>query len=234
MNKWGRFTFIAVLLALGAFTMAKEFWEKPYTEWTKKDVDKMLHDSPWSKSQTIADELGGKGSGAGGDKELYNVFSVRFFSAMPVRQAYVRMMQLMNNYDAKPESEKAAIDAKFVRVLKIDFSKTIMVAFEYSTNNRERDMNIRRFLENSTTALLSQSCYLITDHQGRVSLQEYYPPSPDGTGAKFVFPRMAGEKAVVMPEDKEVKFDLYLQPLNQRVFITFKVKSMVVDGQVVI
>jgi len=214
--------------------LAKEFWEKPYTEWTKKEVDKLLHDSPWAKPQTTADELGGKGSGAGGEKELYNVFHVRFFSALPVRQAYVRMMQLMNNYDSRNQSEKAEIDAKFGRVLKIDFSKTIIVALEYSTNNPERSRNVKMFLENSTAPLLSQNCYLITDKMGRVKLQEYYPPSPDATGAKFVFPRMVDDKPVISPEDKEVKFDLYLTPVNQRIFVTFKVKNMMLDGQVAI
>ncbi|HEV8129951.1 MAG TPA: hypothetical protein VGQ81_01765 [Acidobacteriota bacterium] len=228
-----RIVSIVILLA-GGFLLAKDFWEKPYTEWKKADVNKMLGDSPWAKTQTTAEQVGGKGSGVGGDKEIYNNVVIRFFSALPVRQAYVRTMQLMNNYDSKSESEKAEIDAKFGRILKIDFSKMIIVALEYSTNDQERRMNVKRYLENTKVEQLKQSCYLISDRLGRIELQEYYPPSPDGTGAKFVFPRMVGDKPAVTAEDKEVKFDLYLSPVNQRVFLTFKINSMMHGGELAI
>lgn len=223
-----------VTILAGGLVLAKDFWEKPYTEWKKAEINKMLGDSPWAKTQTTAEQVGGKGTGVAGDKELYNNIVVRFFSALPVRQAYMRTMQLMNNYDSKSEGEKAEIDAKFGRILKIDFSKTIIVALEYSTNDQERRMNVQRYLENTKVDQLKQSCYLISDRLGRVELQEYYPPSPDGTGAKFVFPRTVRDKPAVSPEDKEVKFDLYLSPVNQRVFVTFKVKIMMYGGDLAI
>ncbi len=222
---------LGICTFLATTALGKDFWEDTYTQWKKKDVDKMLSDSPWAKSQTIVDAVGGKGAGVGGDKELVNNFVVRFFSALPVRQAYVRTMQLMNNYDTRSDAEKAEIDAKFSRVLNLDFSKTILVALEFSTNDQERRISVQRYLENVRTDLLKQSCYLISDRLGRVELREYYPPSPDGTGAKFAFPRIVGDKPVVVPEDKEVKFDFYVAPVNQRVFITFKVKNLMFAGE---
>jgi hypothetical protein len=35
----------------------------------------------------------------------------------------------------------------------------------------------------------------------------YSPPSPDGTGAKFVFPRKVNGKKMVSPQDKTLRFE---------------------------
>jgi len=225
---------VGLMLAVTGFLFGTEFWERPYREWKKGEVEKMLNDSPWADTVTIADQIGGKGSGVGGDKELYSNYVVRFFSALPVRQAYARTMQMMNNYDTKSEAEQAEIDAKFSRVLKLDLSKTIIVALEFSTNDQERRIRVNRYLQEVRVDLLKQSCYLISDRLGRVQIQEYYAPSPDGTGAKFVFPRVVGDKPVITAEDKDIKFDFYVEPLNQRVFVTFKVKNMIIGGEIAI
>jgi len=39
---------------------AKDFWEeKPFTQWTEKQAQKILSDSPWGKTQVITLEGGG-------------------------------------------------------------------------------------------------------------------------------------------------------------------------------
>ena len=224
-----------VLFVAAAMAMAKNFWDKPYTEWKKSEAFKMLNDSPWAQSQTMATATGGKiegmDRGVSGDREIYSSFVVRFFSALPIRAAYARTMQLMNNYDAKSDAEKAEIDAKFSRVLKLDFSKAILVALEFSTNDQQKKTDVMRYLDNAKVDLLKQSCYLISDRIGRVQIEEYYPPSPDGTGAKFVFPRTVNDQPVVLPTDKELKFDLWMEPVETRVFVTFKPKNMLYNGE---
>src|SRR5579863_2451490 len=96
----------AGLVVLGAVSlMAANIWQKPWTEWSDKDVTKILTDSPWVKTATItmnfpgADQMqlgaGGGGRGAqggggggfgGGGLEVI----AHFESALPVRQALVR------------------------------------------------------------------------------------------------------------------------------------------------
>jgi hypothetical protein len=49
---------------------AKDFWEeKPYTQWTEKQAQKILSDSPWGKTQVIT--LEGSGPDLGGDRGVY-------------------------------------------------------------------------------------------------------------------------------------------------------------------
>jgi hypothetical protein len=48
--------------------LAGEGWsDKAYTEWDDKQVQKMLHDSPWSKKVVVSlPGVGGGGNGGGG------------------------------------------------------------------------------------------------------------------------------------------------------------------------
>jgi hypothetical protein len=50
----------------GLALWAADIWVKPYTDWTDKDVQKIMSDSPWAKKVTVTFEGGGGGAGAGG------------------------------------------------------------------------------------------------------------------------------------------------------------------------
>jgi hypothetical protein len=225
-----------IMAAACTLMMAKDFWEKPYKEWKKNEAFKMKDNSPWAKSQTMASTISRRGAstdrlGDAGKSDIYNSVTVRFFSALPIRQAYVRIMQLMNNYDAKSDEEKTILDARLSAVLKRDFSKMIVVELEYAGNDPESQRNVKNYLLQVKADHLKQNCYLISDRLGRVTLEEYYPPSADGSGAKFVFPRMVSDKPVVTPEDKELNFDFWFEPVEQKVFIRFKVKELMYGGE---
>jgi len=117
-----------LLFCLGL--LAAEFWQKPYTDWSEKDAAKMLTDSPWAKSASIS--MGGPGGGAppamppgggfggglqgGGGSEFgpgaqgsappsFNIVA-RWQSALPVRQAFVRL-KFGAEANKSPEASKA-------------------------------------------------------------------------------------------------------------------------------
>ncbi|HEY4363253.1 MAG TPA: hypothetical protein VGN17_19955 [Bryobacteraceae bacterium] len=54
------------LFFTGAIALwAADFWTKPYTEWTDKDIQKLMLDSPWAKKVTVAMPTGGFGGPSG-------------------------------------------------------------------------------------------------------------------------------------------------------------------------
>ncbi|MFB3905297.1 MAG: hypothetical protein ACE15E_17750 [Acidobacteriota bacterium] len=260
---------------------AKDFWEKPYRQWSAKDCARMLSDSPWARSMTLATQtsddkkgyredrqgLGGAGrgstpmgsegvsprdvtdrsrgygmdtgSGVSGAKELYDQYVVRFFSAPMIRQAYVRALQIDTKYDSMSPEMKQAFDAKMERALNISFPDQIVVSLTFETNNRELAMEVNRQLNQVTKEQLKQKVYLITDRLGRIDLMDYAPPSPDGTGAKFIFPRNVQGGPVLTSEDKEVRFELFVPGTEMtskkgephKVFVEWKVAKMRVGEQ---
>jgi hypothetical protein len=99
-----------MLVLLGAASLAAaNFWDtKAYPEWTQKEVETMLSDSPWARQISVVipvpprasgDDVGGRG-GRGGDDGGGRGFPVpspqlklviTWRSALPVRQALIRL-----------------------------------------------------------------------------------------------------------------------------------------------
>lgn len=106
--------------AAAALLWGADFWDtKPYTQWTEKEVAKILGDSPWSRTATTVVDMnkvkemaakaappdadgppaaapgggrGGRGGGGGGMPRMAPMLElmVRWQSSLTVRQAMVR------------------------------------------------------------------------------------------------------------------------------------------------
>ncbi len=224
---------------LGAtYLPAQDSWPEPFEKWNRNQVSRMLSDSPWSQIQTLSTSLSGKNSGLQGEKEIFNKFTVRFFSALPVREAYVRMMQILNKYDEMAPEQRREFESRFKRALSLDVSDRVIVALEFASNDPDANREMKRFFETARTETIKQSVYLISQHLNRVELREYFPPSSDGTGAKFVFPRMLNGQPVIAAGDKEVRFEFEIPLIDRggqsnrpKLLVHFKVPKMFYKGE---
>src|SRR5262245_60453128 len=93
---------IAIVWAVLAVALsAAGVWEdKPFMQWSEKDVDKILTDSPWAGKASLTHEKAGANLGPVPDWKL--IVSVR--SATPIRQAFARR-QLLAGGTASPDLE---------------------------------------------------------------------------------------------------------------------------------
>ena len=97
-------------LSIAGLAAAANVWDaKPYTDWSQKEVQEMLSDSPWAHKLSVVvpipprpenDDAGGRGGRGGGEgaggrgfpipsPQLKLVITWR--SALPVRQALIRL-----------------------------------------------------------------------------------------------------------------------------------------------
>jgi hypothetical protein len=89
-----------------------DFWTKPFTEWSDKEAERMVTDSPWAVGvtvplpQTIMEPVGvgaGVGGGQGfGPDAARQLVTISWRSALPVRQAVLRT-QLGKGVAPSPE-----------------------------------------------------------------------------------------------------------------------------------
>jgi len=93
---------VGILWAVMAMALsAAAIWdEKPFTQWSAKDVEKLLTESPWAGKASITHEKAGADLGPVPDWKL--IVSVR--SATPVRQAIARQL-LLAGASASPDLE---------------------------------------------------------------------------------------------------------------------------------
>ncbi len=221
---------LCVFLFSASWLLAEDFWQQPFDKWKREDVVRMLNDSPWAQGETFTGQIDSKNAGLRGEKEFFYSFTVRFFSARPVREAYVRMARLMNNYDQMAPDQRQEFDKRFQRALNVDVADRVIIALDYNTNDPDAGPELRRIFEMGSAERLKQSAYLISPKLGRIELREYFPPSADGTGAKFVFPRTVNGQPVFGPQDKDIRFDYTISPFLH-ISLPFKSAKMVYRGE---
>jgi hypothetical protein len=227
----------SAFLASATAPLQKENDDQAWTKWTKKEAEKVLNDSPWSKVQTDTDtsemffsETGrsirtandaSRAVGGATNQEVNVKFIVRFFSARPVRRALVRLMELEKN----PTADGVQKLHSFADV-KADNSIIITVTF--SSNDQRYERSVMQSLNSAITATLKNDTYLERDGK-RLFLEEYYPPGSDGFGARFIFLRELNQKPFIADNSGEVRFYSKF-PNGGKIDRRFKVSEMMYNG----
>jgi hypothetical protein len=172
---------------------------------------------------------GGQGTlGVDVKKDMY---IVRVFSAQPMREAYVRLLQLMNNYDSLPAARKKEFDAKVGGLATTSPGDDVVVSVAFQSNDPQRELDLKRWFGTVTTHTLSQSAYLYTSSAGQITLKKYMPPEGGGgIGARFIFPRTINGKPIAQEGDKEFRFQVYIPLAGRNLYVDFKPKDMIYQG----
>ena len=216
---------IVLILATSVFAQKGA---KPWSEWSKDEVDKVLDKSAWGHVLTNTDTSEmtvtfGQASPIDGAKNqaLSWSYRIRFFSAKPIREAFARKVMLANP-GLKPQ--------QLERFISGDYSESIVIAVTFESSDRRYLAAREEAFKLGTTEQLRNKVYLELKDGRRVELAEYAPPSDDGTGAKFVFPRLIEGKPFVADEKDVIRFQADF-PNGVSFGYRFKVADMVYDGK---
>ena len=207
---------------------------KPWTEWNEKDAKAVLDNSPWGQTQTETDtsqmffspnnsNSGSSRSRGATNQAVPTYFRIRFLSAKPIRQAFMRLTE---SQQKTPNQQNYDRLKNFVESSPGDWI-VLGVTFE-STDQRYSGDAMQAF-NSATTALLKNKTYLEVTGGKRVFLEKYVIPQPNNLGASFIFPRSVDGKPFITPEVNEVRF--YSEIGNLKLNMRFKVADMMYDGK---
>jgi hypothetical protein len=158
-------------------------------------------------------------------------FTARLFSAQPIRDAYVRMLQIMNHYDGLPPDRQHTFDEQLDRFLHADFSQQVVITLTYQCNDPIAQLNLNKWFNTQTTDTLKQNAYLFSPIAGQLELRKYFP-NQGGFGAEFVFPRLYKGEPILQPGAGNLRFQLNHPPLiHQIMYIDFDPKDMTYKDQ---
>ena len=235
-----------IAAAAGAlYAKKKENWiDQPFTKWSVKDVRTILGKSPWAETKAFRGVVTGEhgsfnpnATGTGGGTLGVDVpnfeFTAVFFTALPVREAYVRMFQIENHYDTLPAAKQQAfnrvptIDA----LLHGDVSKEIIVNLTFHCNDPIAMRDLTQWFNTQTVDTLKQNAYLYANST-QLQLMKYESPSQAHGIARFIFPRQQNGEPVLSSPSGKLRFQLsYVPGPNQQVYIDFRPENMVYDGK---
>jgi hypothetical protein len=243
---------VSSFLVFGNLAFAQE---KPWSEWTRAEAEKILNHSAWGQTQTETDTtemvytpttqgastgstrsenirgltdrqaINNSRAAQGATNQAISVnYHVRLLSATPVRQAFMRVMELTQKN----------LDRETLRNLKSfverDFSEYIVVAVTFdSTDGRYSGPALQAFAS-ATLGTLKNKTYLERKDGKRLFLMDYRTPINDGLGAKFIFPRIVDERNFLNADSGSFRF--YSEVSSQiKLNVTFRMSELMYNGQ---
>jgi hypothetical protein len=160
---------VAILIAAA---LATDFWQsKPYTEWTKREVERITTSSPWAQTVVlrkanmaqIRRQTGKFATGAGEgegtpDPEVDYAISLR--TARPIREALVRESALSQKYEQMDATAKAQFDQKWSQFLAQRFPDKVIINVKYSSNTTDVDRQLAAYWQSQTLDTVKVETYL--------------------------------------------------------------------------
>lgn len=171
-----------VTAVFGANVFGQDFWmQKSYKRWTKEEIVRLISDSPWATVREM--EADSTASG------LTPMVTVRLRSAVPIRQALVRLKQIDAGYDKMTAAEKTAFDEKYKGTLDCPACQdNYVVTISPPISNRRVSSGVYG-LKSATMKHLQGKVYLINDAGEKRELVHFVAPKNDDDEATFFFAR---------------------------------------------
>lgn len=220
----------ALLLSAAPARAQKEEWQgKPYQQWTMKEVQKVLADSPWSREFIRSVDVGSSSAGVMPSKG----YVVRLRSALPVRQGLLRLRQLREKYDEMNDRKKAEFDEKNKALIECPPCDENYVVAMLPTGDNER---LAEQLYKASLERVKPHVRLVND-RGQQRELVHFAPAKSGSEAVFFFPRLDDKGApLVTPDTKRLVLIVDPGALNDATInrFEFDVSRMVVDGKLVL
>jgi hypothetical protein len=254
---------LSIVLVAVLTARADDFWvKKNWKQWSKDECNKLLTDSPWSKtwsksqvnlSAALPGSSGANQEGASGENASELHYSIQFQSALPVREAYVRLQQIANKYEKMSDAQKKDFDAKAESILDKTYDDVILVHVEYGSNITPFERQMATYWKSIRPDSVPEDFYLINERGDRIAPVKFLSPPAGSYAFELIFPRMKDNEPFVHPGDKDVSLQ-FLNPAigiqsatsagansqnnaaigtfgRERVLAQYKIDKMMVNGK---
>lgn len=203
--------FLCSALLFGLFPIsfaltAQDFWtQKPYKQWTKGEIVKIISDSPWAQVREVEADTNSAGS--------VPSVTIRLRSAMPIRQALVRLRQIEAKYDKMNEENRAAFDRQVKGILDCPAcQENYVITISPPISSRSLTSGVFG-LKAATFGLIQGKVYLVNEKNEKRQLVHFVAPKSDTDEAVLFFPRR-DDKGNVLLTDKNKNFSLVFDAEN--------------------
>jgi hypothetical protein len=189
-------------------TKPKPWLTKVWTQWTADDCIYVLNGSPWIL-QTIENLPGN------GPLSDYRMSLVQLRSALPIRQALLRQIQLQKHYDQMAAREKQEFDRKYSVQLPVVESGNVVVVIRNGSveppqplkrNDPHPDIRVGPQVARQA-ALLSNGTFVLPIETMESNF--HFTQINEFTNQfEYVFPRAVGGKPLFLPSDSSLTISL--------------------------
>jgi len=164
---------------------AQNVWAKPYQQWTREEIIKIASDSPWAQVQQASSTTGERIP-----LQYVPGVTIRLRSALPIREALVRLKQIEGKYDKLDAVGRSDFDLRMKGLLACPAcaeNYIVPLGPPVSTRAMKNGLNS---LRNAAFSLLEKRVYLLNELGQRRELIHFVAPKTDEDEATFFFARL--------------------------------------------
>lgn len=235
-----RFTLIAVIAATAVTVGARDRWSsKPWQKWSVEDCKNMLQNSPWAHTWSTSTEefptMGQSSEGTAREQEPTVYYYVQLRSALPVREAVARELEIVNKYDKMDAAKQKIINTSVSSYLSRNYDDSVVIHMEYGSNVEIYQRDLMRAWQSIPRGTIPLNTYLITNNGQKVTPERMEVASGAETAVEFIFPRLVNRKPLISQLDKSFAFQ-FVSPATgpfaaQRAYIEYHPPKMMFAGQ---
>jgi len=230
------------MLALGFLlvsvsTAQAQFWEKKdWKTWSEAECKKMLEDSPWGVKYVTArveqPTIGAPTGGTGRVTEQQIGYSAHLRSALPVRQAIIRLAMIQNKYDKMTPEQKAAFDKQAEEYVNRSFEDRIVIHVNYWTNLPGIERELANLWQSVRPDAIPVNIYLMGRKGTRIHPARFVSPPGSAMEFEVIFPRIVDGQPIVDETTKNLMLELPGVGFGEeRLLLQFKAEKMKFKGE---
>ena len=258
MRKNSIAAFAMMLFMAGAVLAQKP--QKPWSEWTQKDAQKILDDSAWGRTQTTTDtsqmffsptsrpnpnndrNLSSSTASAAdrrdsNDSSRLNQGATNQAVSVNYRIRFFTAKPIRQAFARLIALKQATVTKELTAQLAAwsdaHTDDWIIVAVAFDSTDQRYSGPVMQAFGSATSETVKNFTYLERKDGKRLFPAEYQAPGSDGAGAKFVFPRNIDGQPFVNAESGEIRFYSEFQTARPpfKIDMRFKVADMMFDGK---
>ena len=219
--KLTQISILVFTLVFASSAFGQKYLQKSYKEWSQDEAAKILKDSGWAleyqseeglaaaqslqQARESSDNNRGTYRGNQGRVDVPVPVTVRLHSALPVRQAIVRLQQLGTNYDKMNAEDKLKFDESTAKFLECAVCKgyyVITIAKWKDTSTSVSD----GIFQTMSLHDLKGKVWLANDKDAKLELEQITPPKNASDSAVFFFKRTNDQGAPFFTTaDKQIR-----------------------------
>jgi hypothetical protein len=213
---------ISILVLAVVGVRANDFWNgKDWKQWSKDECASMLNESPWAHTWRIGD----------GSDEMAYLIQIR--SALPIREAIVRQLQIDQKYDKLNETQRVSFDSQASQILSRNYEDSILVHVDFSKADAA---DIHAYVQKTSVSL---EPFLASDDGSQIK-PDHVDWSQRTDAFDLVFPRAANGSQVIKEGQKHLTVQFQIPPLGgvggkpvpgRRIRVEFEIAKMVFNGK---
>lgn len=227
--------------------------EKPFNQWSKGEASKILNDSPWVKTReirvavkqgkrhvagmtasSVEEQRANKAELGGANAPIDFKVTLRLRSALPVRQALVRLRQIEAGYDNMSASDRKAFDEKIKGLLECPAcAQNYVITVSARSSNDPGADPVFEILKGATLPAIRKYIYIANERGERRELIHFVPPKAGGEEAMFFFERLDEEdRPLFKPGDKKLIFRMSDRDAGAVTNFEFDLGELTVNGEI--